>query len=75
MFVVVGIKLLLYPDDSAMLVADTDISTVENSLQTDYQIVSDRLIDDKLSLHLGKLDSILFGSKSRLRQWPNLNIE
>ena len=72
---VIGNKLLLYADDSAILVADKDISTVENALQTDLQIVSEWLIDNKLSLHLGKTESILFGSKSRLRSRSNLNIE
>ena len=72
---IIGNKLLLYADDCAILVADKDISTVENSLQTDLQIVSEWLIDSKLSLHLGKTESILFGSKSRLRPRSNLNIE
>ena len=47
-------KTLFYSDDSAILVADKDISTVQNALQTDLQIVSEWLIDDKLSLHLDK---------------------
>ena len=57
------------------MVANKDISTVENALQTDHQIVSEWLIDNKLSLYLGKTESILFGSKSRLRSRSNLNIE
>ena len=72
---VIGNKLLLYADDSAILVADKDISTVENSLQTNLQIFSEWLIDNKLSLHLGKTESISFGSKARLRPWSILNIE
>ena len=72
---IIGNKLLLYADDSAILVADKDISTVENALQTDLQIISEWLINNKLSLHLGKTESILFGSKSRLRSRSNLNIE
>ena len=71
----IGNKLLLYADDSTILVADKDISTVENAFQTDLQIVGEWLIDNKLSLHLGKTGSILFGSKSRLRSQSNLNIE
>ena len=51
------------------------ISTVENVLQTDLQIVSEWLFDNKLSLHLGKTESTLFISKSRLRSRSNLNIE
>ena len=44
---VIGNK-LLYANDSAILVADKDISTVENALQTDLKIVSEWLIDNKL---------------------------
>ena len=55
---VIGNKLLLYADDSALLVADKNISSVENALQTDLQIVSEWLINNKLSLHLGKTESI-----------------
>ena len=62
----------LYADDSAILDADKNISTVENSLQTDLQIVSEWLFDNKLSLHLSKTESILFGSKSRLRPWSKM---
>ena len=72
---VIGNKPLLFADDSAILVADKDKSTVENDLQKDLQIVSEWLIDNKLSMHLGKTESILFGSKSRLRSRSNLNIE
>ena len=41
-------KLLLYTNNSAILVVDTDISSVKNSLQTDLQIVSELLIGNKL---------------------------
>ena len=69
------IKLLLYADDSAVLAADKDISTVEISLQIDLQTVSEWLIDNKLALHLGKTESILICSKPRLRPRSILNIE
>ena len=36
----IGSKLLLNADDSAIMVAGKDRSTVENFLQTDLQIVS-----------------------------------
>ena len=68
-------KLLLYADDSAILVADKNISTVETLLQRELEVVRDWLIDNKLSLHLGKTESILFGSKPRLRSQSNLKIE
>ena len=55
---VIGNKRLLYADGSATLVADKDIYTVENSLQTYLHIVSEKLIDNKLSLHFGKTESV-----------------
>lgn len=36
--------------------------------------INDWLIENKLSLHLGKTESILFGSKIRLSRTPELNI-
>ena len=68
-------KLLLYADDSAILVADKNIFTVETLLQRELEVVSDWLIDNKLSLHLGKTKSILFVSKPGLRSQSNLKIE
>ena len=65
-------KLLLYADDSAILVADKNISTIESLLQNELEVISEWLVDNKLSLHLGKTKSILFGSKSRLRSQSNL---
>ena len=68
-------KLLLYADDSAILVADKSVSAIEMSLQKELEVVSEWLVDDnKLSLHLGKTESILFGSKSKLKPQPNLQI-
>ena len=52
---------------SAILVADKDASNVETSLQRELEVVSDWLVDNKLSLHLGKTESVLSGSKQRLR--------
>ena len=57
-------KLLLYADDSAILVSGKDIATVEKALSDDLQTVSHWLVDNKLSLHLGKTESIVFGFKN-----------
>ena len=67
-------KLLLYADDSAILVADKSVSAIEMSLQKELEVVSEWLVDNKLSLHLGKTESILFGFKSKLKPQPNLQI-
>lgn len=67
-------KLLLYADDSAILVSDNNVSNIESLLQKELTVVSEWLIDNKLSLHLGKTESILFGSQRRLKSKSALNI-
>ena len=49
-------KLILYADDSAILVADKSVSTIESLLQKELEVVSEWLVDNKLPLHLGKLN-------------------
>jgi len=56
-------KLLLYADDSALLVSGDDISLIEKMLVNELNSVSKWLIDNRLSIHLGKTESILFGTK------------
>ena len=67
-------KLLLYSDDSAILVSDKDVTNIESLLQKEFAVVSECLIDNKLSLHLEKTESILFGSRPRLRSKSVSNI-
>ena len=71
---VVSNKLLLYADDSPILVADKHISNIETLLKKELEVVSDWLIENNLSLHLGKTESILFGSKIKLKSESNLRI-
>ena len=67
-------KILLYADDSAILVADKCLSNIETVLQNELEIVSKWLVDNKLSLHLGKTESMLFGSRPRLKSQLVLSI-
>ena len=67
-------KLLLYADNSAILVTDKHVSNIETVLQRELEVVHEWLIDNKLSLHLGKTESILFGSRPRLKAQSDLNI-
>ena len=46
---------------------DKFLSNIESVLQNELEIVSEWLVDNKLSLHLGKTESILFGSRPRLK--------
>ena len=71
---VVKNKLLLYADDSAILVSGKDIASIEKELSEDLQRVSGWLVDNRLSLHLGKTESILFGSNIKLKKTNGLNI-
>ena len=47
-------KLLLYADDSAILVSDKNVSNIESLLQKELEVISEWLIDNRLSLHLRK---------------------
>ena len=64
---------MLYADDSGILVSGKNISHVEKLLTESLGIVSQWLID-KLLLRLGKTESILFGSKYKIKSNPNLNV-
>ena len=66
MSAVVKNKLLLYADDSGILVSGKSRADIEHALEEDLHLVSQWLVDNKLSLHLGKTESILFGSKQRI---------
>ena len=50
----VGCKLLLYADDSALIVSDNCVNNIENVLSGELHNISKWLVDNKLSLHLGK---------------------
>ena len=71
---VVKHKLLIYADDATLLVHGRNLKDTESSLSSELEIVNKWLISTKLSLHLGKTESILFGSKHRLKSQSNLNI-
>jgi hypothetical protein len=74
MSAVVKNKLLLYADDSAILVSGKNKDQITSALSKDLEFVSHWLVDNKLSLHLGKTESILFGSKPKLKTGSDLDI-
>ena len=67
-------KLILYADDSALLVSGKHIKTIENVLGDNLLSLSNWLIVNKLSLHLGRTESILFGTKHMLSKHLKLAI-
>ena len=67
-------KILLYADDTAILVSDKHVNATEARLGTALETISVWPIDNKLSLHLGKTESILFGTKQKLSNCRNFNV-
>ena len=61
-------KLLLYADDSALIVSGSDPKKIADDLSRELESCRQWLIDNKLSLHLGKTEAILFGSKRKLKR-------
>ena len=68
-------NLLLYADNSCLIVTHNDINYIENSLNANISSLCDCLVDNKLSIHLGKTESILFGTSIKLAKANKLNIQ
>ena len=60
-------KLLLYADDSTIMFSHKDPESISEGLGKELDSCSERLIDNKLSLHIDKTGCILFGSKRKLK--------
>ena len=67
-------KLLLYADDSALIASGKNVADIESTLSSELEYASNWLSDNKLSLHLGKTQSILFGTKRILSTGVKLNV-
>ena len=68
-------KLMLYADDSAILYSHKDPKAISEKLCFELEMCSKWLIDNKLSLPIGKTECILFGSKRKLRKIGDFSIE
>ena len=68
-------KLMLYADDSALLVSGNDSNEIAQILSGELESCKNWLVNNKLSLHLGKTESILFGSKKRLNDVNNFEVK
>ena len=45
---------VIYADDSALIASGKNVAVIETTLSSELEYVSNWLIDNKLSLHLGK---------------------
>lgn len=66
--------LSLYADDAIIIVTDENKETIENKLSREIVEVSNWCFQNKLFLHLGKTEVILFGSAAKLKKCPNSEI-
>ena len=67
-------KLILYADDSAIFFAHKDPHLISEKLGSVLNNCSTWLVNNKLSLHLGKTECILFGPKRKLKDFQDFNI-
>jgi len=65
---------MVYADDLALLVSGKDVSEIEETLNLEHESISELLTHNKLSLQLGKTESILFAPKRRLQKFNSLNV-
>ena len=71
----VNCRLLLYADDSTLLVRGKDPQIIADILSENLKSCSNWLVDNKLSLHLGKTEAILFGSKRKLKKNTSFHVK
>ena len=62
----VNFDLFLYADGSTLLVSGKNPADIQNRLGIDLNAIQGWLEENKLSVHLGKSESILIASKIRL---------
>ena len=67
-------RLSLYADDSALFFSHRDPNVIANSLSNELSRCKHWLVDNRLSLHLGKTEVLLFGSKRRLKGVENFQV-
>ena len=67
-------KLLLYADDSAIIFSHKNPDVIARKLGSELENCSKWLVDNKLSLHLGKTECVVFGSKRKLKKISQFSI-
>ena len=70
----VDCNLSLYADDSALLFSHKNSSTIASRLSDELLRCKQWLVDNKLSLHVGKTECLLFGSNRRLKKVNDFDV-
>ena len=68
-------ELLLYADHSCLTITHKDVVYIEKTLNDNLSSLCEWLVDNKSSIHLGKTESILFGTQNKLNSASDLNIK
>jgi hypothetical protein len=68
-------KLMLYADDSAILFSHKNPDVISHKLSAALKSCNNWLVDNKLSLHLGKTECMLFGSKRKINTVDDFQIQ
>ena len=67
-------RLALYADDSALFFSHSDPAVISERLGSELSLCRSWLIDNRLSLHIGKTECILFGTTHRLKRVGDFQI-
>ena len=68
-------KLILYTDDSEIMFAHKNHEVISQKLSNVKESYSNWLVDNKLSLHLGKMVGVLFDPCMKLRNITNFHVQ
>ncbi len=68
-------NMFLYADDAALLASGKETNKIQEKLGEELVKVKDWLSENKLLLHLGKTECILFGSKYKLSKEDDLVVK
>ncbi len=71
----VKFKLMLYADDSVLLVSDKNLKVVSDTLSRELETCNVWLIDNRLSLHLGKTEAMLCGTKGKIKNREGFGVK
>ena len=66
--------MLQYADDSALIYSDKDPERISHVLRDNLESCNKWLIENNLSLHTGKTELILFGSKRKVNNFDDFSI-
>ncbi len=70
----VSCKPLLYAEDRVLLVSGKNLKDISNTLTKELQSCGEWLVDNKLSIQLGKTEAILCGSKRKLKNAQDFEV-